>query len=180
PALVVTVISCLLPPKSSTRAALPSGVRAGLSSVSSTTTLASLVASSAGDWSVPWAKAGTVKPTAITAARQRAEKVLKILLFFMGHVLLFGIGGSHRLARHHAAGQHGGKLLRGHTQGTHHLDDLQVLRLGFLRLQSLQLFLLLRDLLAGFLNFQVNALDFVLSHNQSLLFENLCHQFIRP
>ena len=42
-ALVVTVMSCLLPPKSSTRAALPSGVRAGLSSVSSTTTLLSLV-----------------------------------------------------------------------------------------------------------------------------------------
>ena len=47
-AFVVTVMSCLLPPKSSTRAALPSGVRAGLSPVSSTTTFSSLVASAAG------------------------------------------------------------------------------------------------------------------------------------
>src|SRR5699024_6918188 len=110
-------MSCLLPPKSSTRAALPSGVRAGLSSVSSTTLL-SLVASAAGvavgAGSAPWAKAVTEKPPINIRQVQRAAKVLKIFLFFMGHFLLFGIGGSRRLAGHHAARQHGGQLGRGH------------------------------------------------------------------
>src|SRR5699024_4569235 len=165
-------MSCLLPPKSSTRAALPSGVRAGLSSVSSTTTLLSLVASAAGvavgAGSVPWAKAVTEKPPISIRQVQRAARVLKIFLFFMGHVLLFGIGGNRVLAGHHAASEHGAQLGRGHAQGAHHLDDFQVLRLGFLRFQGLQLFLLLRDLLAGLGNLLVDALDFVLSHNQSL------------
>src|SRR5699024_5983715 len=158
-------MSCLLPPKSSTRAALPSGVSAGLSSVSSTTTLASFVASSAGGWSVPWAKAVTERPIISTKAAQRAEKVLKILLFFMVGVLLFVVvGGGSGHARDRTAGEHGVQLLRGQPQGAHHLDDLQVLRLGFLRLQGFQLILVLRDLLADLGNLLVNALDFVLSH----------------
>ena len=55
-------------------------------------------------------------------------------------------------------------------QGAHHLNDFQVLRLGFLRLQGFQLVLVLRDLLADLGNLLVNALDFVLSPFQSLLF----------
>ena len=69
----------------------------------------------------------------------------------------------------------------GHTQGAHHLDDLQVLRLGFLRFQVFQLFLLFRDLLAGFGDLLVDALDFVLAIVKSLLFFiKICHQFIKP
>ena len=81
------------------------------------------------------------------------------------HILLFVvIGGSSSHAGNRAAGEHGGKLLRGQPQRAHRLDDLQVFRLGFLRLQGFQLVLVLRDLLAYFGNLLVNALDFVLSH----------------
>src|SRR5699024_6844927 len=177
-------MSCLLPPKSSTRAALPPGVRAGLSSVSSTTTLLSLVASAAGvavgAGSVPWAKAVTEKPPISTRQVQRAARVLQIFLFFMGHILLFGISGNRRPAGHHAARQHGVQLGRGHAHSAHHLDDLQVLRLGFLRFQGLQLFLLFRNLLAGLSDFLVNALDFVLSHSQSLHSISLFPSVIAP
>src|SRR5699024_7240632 len=134
------------------------------------TTLVSFVVSSAGGWSVPWAKAVTERPIISTKAAQRAEKVLKILLFFMVVVLLFVVvGGGSGHARDRTAGEHGVQLLRGQPQGAHHLVYLQVLLLGFLRLQGFQLVLVLRDLLADLGNLLVNALDFVLSHNQSLL-----------
>ena len=55
-------------------------------------------------------------------------------------------GGGH--AGDRTAGEHGVQLLRGQPQGAHNLDDLQVLRLGFLRLQVFQLVLVLRDLLS--------------------------------
>ena len=51
-----------------------------------------------------WAKAVTEKPPISTSAAQRAERVLKILLFFMGGVLPF-VMDSHTGVR--AAGQHG-------------------------------------------------------------------------
>src|SRR5699024_1436705 len=158
-------MSCLLSPKSSTRAALPSGVRAGLSSVSSTTTLLSLVASAAASSSVPWAKAVTERLIISTRAAQRAARVAKIFLFFMVGVLLFVVvGGRSGHARDRTTGEHGVQLLRGQPQGAHHLNDFQVLRLGFLRLQRFQLVLVLRDLLADLGNLLANALDFVLSH----------------
>ena len=88
----------------------------------------------------------------------------------VGVLLFHVVGGGSNHAGDRAAGEHGVQLLRGQPQGAHHLDDLQVLRLGFLRLQGFQLVLVLRTLLADLGNFLVKALDFVLSHNQSLLF----------
>ena len=105
--MVVTVMCVLLTRVSSPRAALPSGVSGGVSSVSYTTTLLSLVASAAGvavgAGSAPWAKAVTEKPPISTRQVQRAAKVLKIFLFFMGHILLFGISGNRHLTGHHTA-----------------------------------------------------------------------------
>ncbi|ERM51915.1 hypothetical protein C678_0119 [Clostridioides difficile F665] len=172
-------MSCLLPPKSSTRAALPSGVSGGAFSDSSTATLLSLVVSSAGGGAAPWAKAGTVKPDARSSVRQRAESVRSNRLFLIAIFLLFVVV-IHHTAGNCAARQHSAQLSRGHTQGAHHLDDLQILCLGFLCLQRLELFLILCDLLADLSNLLVNALNFVLCHRLSLLLKNLCYQFIRP
>ena len=67
------------------------------------------------------------------------------------------------------------QLLRGQPQGAHHLNDFQVLRLGFLRLQGFQLVLVLRDLLADLGNLLVNGgsihfhIDFFLHHGISCM-----------
>ena len=83
---------CSCTTKSSTRAALPSGVSAGAGSASSTITLLSLVESSAdaaGACSDPCAKAGIVKPNATTIVRQRVESVRSNRLFLIAVFLLF-------------------------------------------------------------------------------------------
>ena len=52
---------------------------------------------------------------------------------------------------------------------TNHLNDFQILCLRFLCFQGLELFLIFRNLLTGFLNFLVDTFNFVFCHNRSLL-----------
>ena len=86
-------------------------------------------------------KGGHRKPPISIRQVQRPKKVLKIF-YSSWAFLLFGIGRNPPTpGRHHAARQHGGQLLRV-SRRAHHLDDLQVLRLGFLRFQVFQLFLM--------------------------------------
>ena len=69
----------------------------------------------------------------------------------------------------------------GVMRSAHHLDDLQVLRLGFLRFQVFQLFLLFRDLLAGLaISWSMRSILFLAIVKSLLFFIKICHQFIKP
>ena len=79
-------------------------------------------------------------------------------------LLFLGVWRRRSHAGNPAAGQQRVQLLRGHADRPHQLDDLQVLRLGFLRLQFPQPVLVFRQLFAGLCDLPVNPVDFVRCH----------------
>ena len=112
PALVVTVMSCLLPPKSSTRAALPSG-----SGRDCPRFLHDHIAVVGGilrrGWVRPLSKGGHGKAHHQHQGSAEGRKDFENLLFFMVGISRFVvIGGSSGHTGNRAAREHGGKLLR--------------------------------------------------------------------
>ena len=103
-----------------------------------------------GSGSVPPANAVVEKAVRQSTAASVTVNV-RMILFFIGIVLLFKIRLRGRGALQSAAAQESRKFLRLHVQAAHKLDDLQILLFGLCRFQLTKLLLQLRDLGLGFL-----------------------------